>query len=226
MFWLCAPRMSFISGLLSLSLSTDTRRFCRTQIWSSWTGMELPIPSYWMRLLQEFSRDSQTDFKESLPTPPSWQLPLSFQPTFLRCLSRRPKGQHLLETKSALVGSHVNEVNICSASGCGTLDCPNLELPVSQLLKQWRSSRGAGVTWQRAVGRPCGPASACVPLPIMMLTYDINIPVIFLSYIHWSINYALFTLESCSMSSMSSACIAWCVQFISLFIRLFNRTKP
>ena len=96
------------------------------------------------------------------------------------------------------------------------------------MLRPWTRSHWyhqcAGVTRQRAVGRSGGPAS--VPLPRMMPTYDMNIPVIYLSYIPWSVNDAFFAFESCSMSSMSLfACIVWCVQFISLFIRLLNRTK-
>jgi hypothetical protein len=65
-----------------------------------------------------------------------------------------------------------------STLGCGTLDAPNLALLVSLLIKLRRSARGAGVLLQRAPGRPGRPAS--LPLPRLMLTYDMNIPVIYL----------------------------------------------
>ena len=66
-----------------------------------------------------------------------------------------------------------------STLGFGTLAGPSLVLPVSLLLKRRRSARGAGVTLQRAPGRPCGPGNVQQRL---MLTYDIHKPVIYLSY--------------------------------------------
>ncbi len=65
--------------------------------------------------------------------------------------------------------------------GCGTLDGPSLVLPVSLLLKQRRSARGhrAGVQLQRAPGRLGKPPRVLLRL---MQTYDMYIPVIYLSY--------------------------------------------
>ena len=66
-----------------------------------------------------------------------------------------------------------------STLGFGTLASPSLVLPVSLLLKRKRSARGAGLTQQRAPGRPGGPRNV---QPRQMLTYDIHKPVIYLSY--------------------------------------------
>ena len=66
-----------------------------------------------------------------------------------------------------------------STLGFGTLAGPSCVLPVSLLLKQRRSARGAGVLLQRAPGRPGGLARV---LPRLLLTYDMHIPVIYLSY--------------------------------------------
>ena len=66
-----------------------------------------------------------------------------------------------------------------STLGCGTLAGPSLELQVSLLLKLRRYARGAGVLLQRAPGRPGGPTRV---LPRLLLTYDMHIPVIYLSY--------------------------------------------
>ena len=67
--------------------------------------------------------------------------------------------------------------------GYGTLDSPSLVLPVSLLLKQRRSARGhsAGVQLQRAPGRPW-PGKPPRVLLRLMQTYDMYIPVIYLSY--------------------------------------------
>jgi hypothetical protein len=107
-------------------------------------------------------------------------------------------------------GSHVYEVKL----GFGTLAGHSLVLPVSLLLKRRRSARGAGVTRQRAPGRPGGPGNVQQRL---MLTYDIHKPVIYLSYttgqwkllcVHWCMPYAL---------EVSVACVVWREKVVSAF---------
>ena len=82
--------------------------------------------------------------------------------------------------------------------GCGTLGSPSLSLvlPVSLLLKQRRSARGhsAGVQLQRAPGRP-GPGKPPRVLLRLMQTYDMYIPVIYLSY---------------PLDQWKTICLHWC----------------
>jgi hypothetical protein len=76
----------------------------------------------------------------------------------------------------------------------GTLAGPSL---VSLLLKLRRSTRGAGVTRQRAPGRPGGPGNmpqaAEADADIVWYTYTCHIPVTVIY--HWSVKVALCALE-------------------------------
>jgi hypothetical protein len=66
-----------------------------------------------------------------------------------------------------------------STLGYGTSAGHSLVLPVSQWLKQRRSSRGAGVKQQGAPGRHGKPASVLQLKPRLLMTYDRHIPGIY-----------------------------------------------
>ncbi len=83
----------------------------------------------------------------------------------------------VLPVTDIMMGPKRAEAAMCmrSTPGCGTLDGPSLVLPVSLLLKQRRSARGAGLLPQRKPGRPGWPASVLLSLRLMQ-TYDMYIP--------------------------------------------------